>query len=504
MKAHDVSLYSVIKRNARLYKNRTVLISGRQEISYLEFLEKVDTLASGLQAIGLKRGERIGVLARNSLEFVYLLGAAARIGAILLPINWRLCREEVEYVILDGSPMVLFVDPEFRSTVSHLVSDAPTPIDWFSTRASSHEFRSFSELMGKNGIGPDVNCRQDDRCVIIHTAAIHGRPRGSIITHQGLLLTSLQLACSWNLSQEDVGVAMLPLFHVAGLLQLVSVMMAGGRSILFPGFDVDVAVKCVEEHQATVFFEFPPMLASMLDKAEEGGRDLSSLRHVLGIDHLDTVKRFEEITGATFWAAYGQSETSGLTSVAPCSEKPGSAGLPVQMAEVEVVDESGNILEPGELGEIVVRGPQVFEGYWNMEEDTRHTFRDGWHHTGDMGRIDEDGFLWFEGRALEKELIKTGGENVYPAEVEQVILEHPMVTGVAVIGVPDIQWGEAIKAICVLTPGSSLSEADLIEFVAGKIARFKKPKHVVYVNELPKTGDGRVDRERIKKNCGEA
>jgi long-chain acyl-CoA synthetase len=223
---------------------------------------------------------------------------------------------------------------------------------------------------------------------------------------------------------------------------------------------------------------------------------------VLGIDHTDTVKRFQDVTGGTFWAVYGQSETSGITTIGPYFDKPGSAGRPLQLVEVEIVNDSGKILEPGKSGEIVVRGPQVFKGYWNLQEDTNYTFRDGWHHTGDMGRIDEEGYLWFEGRTLEKELIKTGGENVYPSEVENVIRQHPMVKDVAVIGVPDPQWGEAIKAVCALNSGSSLSEANLIEFVAGRIARFKKPRHVVFVSEIPKTSHGSVDREKIKADYG--
>jgi len=504
MVIHDVSIYSIIKRNARLRKERTALISGPAAVSYHELLGKVDSLATGLQARGLKSGERIGVLAKNSLEYVYLYGAAARIGAILLPINWRLSYEEVKYVLSDGSPAVLFADPEFQDKAGPLISGVDSPITCFSTGDPYGDFRAFSELMEEGEATPVAKVGSDDRCVIIHTAAVQGRPRGAILTHRGVLLTSLELMYLWNLSPKDVNISMLPLFHIAGILQIVSVMMAGGCSIVLPGFDADIAVKCIEEHHVTVFFEFPPMLQSLLDKAQEDSRDLSCLRHVLGLDHPDTVKRFQDITGATFWAIYGQSETSGLTTAAPYFEKAGSAGVPLRLAEVEVVDDSGAILEPGRSGEIVVRGPQVFAGYWNLEEDTRYTLRDGWHHTGDMGRIDEQGYLWFEGRAPEKELIKPGGENVYPFEVENVILQHPKVKEVAVIGVPDPEWGEAIKAICALTPGSSLPEAELIQFVAGRIARFKKPKHVVYVDELPKTGDGRIDRGKIKTDHGHA
>jgi len=282
----------------------------------------------------------------------------------------------------------------------------------------------------------------------------------------------------------------------------LNVMQAGGSNILIPKFDVDLALKHIQEDKVTFFAEFPPMLQTLLEKTEEDNCDLSSLRHVAGLDQPDTVKRFEEMSGATFWSLYGQSETSGFVSLAPYFERPGSAGVPCCMAEVEIVDDYGNILETGKSGEIVIRGPMVFKGYWNLEKDNEYTFRDGWHHTGDKGHLDKDGYLWYAGRKAEKELIKPGGENVYPAEVEKAILEHPSVKESVVIGVPDSQWGEAIKAICVLKDGESVTEAEIIEFVAGRIARYKKPKYVVFVPDLPKTEGGIIDKERVKEDYG--
>lgn len=203
-------------------------------------------------------------------------------------------------------------------------------------------------------------------------------------------------------------------------------------------------------------------------------------------------------TKASFWTGYGQSETSGAFCFASYSERPGSAGIPGFLAETQIVDDYGNVLEDEKSGEIVVRGSLVFKGYWNLQEENEYIFRDGWHHTGDLGRIDEDGYLWFNGRSPTKELIKTGGENVYPVEVEKVILAHPMVEEVAVIGVPDTQWGEAIKAVCVLKQEASISETDLMDFVASRIACFKKPKYVVFVPRLPKKEGRMIDRNEVR------
>jgi len=492
-----------MKRNARLYKNNSAVVAMAEKISHIQLLEQTDRLAAGIHSLGVRNGDRIAVLGKNSLQYLYLYGAAARTGAIMLPINWRLSSEEIQYILSDGAPKVIFADPEFQESTIPFIEASQHSITCFSTGRKEGLFRDFNDLMARTQVSDTGYHGHDDSCLIIHTAAIHGRPRGAVITHQGILWASLCIHRLWNLGPKDINLSMLPFFHVAGILLVSAVMIDGGCSIVMPSFDVEAALKFIEKYNATVFAEFPPMLASLLDGAQKNGCNLSSLRHVMGIDHPDTVKRFEESTGATFWAAYGQSETSGLASIGRYFDKPGSAGTQLPFSEVEIEDESGNILGESQVGEIVVRGPQVFKGYWNLKDDTEYTFRNGWHHTGDLGRIDEEGYLWFEGRASEKELIKTGGENVYPSEVENVIRQHPMVKDVAVIGVPDPQWGEAIKAVCVLDSGSHLSEADLIEFVAHRIARFKKPRHVLYVSELPKTVSGTVDRQKIKDDYGQ-
>jgi acyl-CoA synthetase (AMP-forming)/AMP-acid ligase II len=229
------------------------------------------------------------------------------------------------------------------------------------------------------------------------------------------------------------------------------------------------------------------------------------LRVVSGIDVPETIARLRTTCPqATFWSAYGQTETSGSVSLAPFDERPGSAGRPTALNTVAVVDELDRPLPTGATGEIVVRGPMVFQGYWRCEADNAFTLRNGWHHTGDMGRVDAEGYLWYTGRSPAKELIKPGGENVYPAEVERAIMEHPSLAQVVVLGVPDVQWGEAVKAVCVLKAGCTLSAEELIEFVGGRIARYKKPKHVVFVSALPLGGADSIDRAAVKAAHGGA
>ena len=504
MGLHDYGIYQLIKRNARVLNDRIALISGDQKIGHRQFLEKVNRLACGLMGVGLKRGDRIGVLALNSLEYVYLYGAAAKIGAIMLPINWRLNSEEVEYAISAGSPKVIFVGSEFQAMVTSLLPKIGFIAKSYSIGPSDENFAAFTDLMEYGEICPECDVSSEDPYVIIYTAAIHGKPRGATLTHQNIIFSNLQSMYLWHLTKEDVHILMLPLFHLAALSIALCVIQAGGSNVILPKFDADLAVHHIQEDKVTIFAEFAPMLTNIMDKVQEGNYDLSSVRNVLGLDQTETIKRFEEISGATFWIGYGQTETSSQLSLGPYFERPGSTGPLAYISEVEIMDDFGNILETGELGEIVVRGPMVFKGYWNLPKENEYTFRDGWHHTGDIGRFDEDGYLWYEGRKADKELIKPGGENVYPAEVEKVILEHPLIVEVSVIGVPDRQWGEAIKAICVLRNGESLAEVELIEFVEERIARFKRPKYVEFVYDLPKTEDGSIDRQKVKVIHGKA
>jgi long-chain acyl-CoA synthetase len=305
-----------------------------------------------------------------------------------------------------------------------------------------------------------------------------------------------------GLREEDSYLHLLPLFHIADLALSFSVMHAGGKNVLMTKFDPQLSLQLIEKEKITTIGEFPPMLGMLLEKLEGKNYDISSLKHVSGIDHPSNIEKLKKKAKAEFWIGFGQSETTGMVTVCPHTEKPRSAGKEGPLATVKLVDDQDREVPSGTPGEICVRGPLVFQGYWNLEEDTRYTFRNGWHHTGDIGRMDENGYLWYVKRKAEKELIKPGGENVYPAEVEMVILEHLEVAEVSVIGVRDREWGEAVKAVCVLKPGSSLTPQGLIDFVASRIARFKKPKYVDFVPALPKASDGSIDREKVKTEYG--
>jgi long-chain acyl-CoA synthetase len=301
---------------------------------------------------------------------------------------------------------------------------------------------------------------------------------------------------------QDVHLLFLPLFHVGGLFMATTAFLAGARNLNMSKFDAGKAARVIGEKGVTFMMVFSPILASILEEHEKTGSNISSLRAVTGIDTPETIEKYQALTGGTFYSMYGQTETSGVATFGPYNDQPGAAGRMIPLAEVRLVDQYDRPVQVGQVGEITMRGPMVFKGYWNLPEDTDYTLRDGWHHTGDLGMLDENGFLWYKGRKAEKDLIKPGGENVYPSEVEKVILEHPAVERTVVFGVPDPKWKEGIKAVCQLKPGQSLEPQALIDFVGQRIARYKKPQYVEFVEDLPLLEDGSPDREKVKETYG--
>lgn len=505
MGLRDYTIYDFICRNAAVYPDNDCIVFNDRRLTHGQFRKKCDSLAAGLIGEGIREGDRIAVVAHNSDEFVILYGAAAKIGAIVVPVNWRFTRDEMAYVLRDASPSCVFAGPDYRQAVLDLKRE--TGIEKFFTiggGGAPEGFISFEDLYSdeKNAEIPEVD--GDSGFVIIHTAAVEGRPRGALLSQNNIFSINMHMMASEGFNADSCHACILPLFHIAGLGRMMAVMHAGGKNVILERFDPEKTLRLIESEKVTTFFNFAPILKRLVDKHHEigGGIDLSSITRIGGLDHPENLEQFSDIApNAQFASGFGQTEAMGVTW-APRRERPGSAGRPTVISRVALFDDNDNPVPAGEEGEICVRGPSVFLGYWGKDQDTARTFRNNWHHTGDTGRFDEQGYLWYCRRKAEKELIKPGGENVYPAEVENVIREHPAVLEVCVIGVPDRQWGEAIKAICVLKPGENADEKELIDFVASRIARYKKPGYVVFADSLPATKQGGIDREQVKKDYG--
>jgi len=500
----DFTFYDLIKRNAVCFKDRPAWfeVDDDRRLTFAEYRYMVDRAAKGLQDAGVAKGDRIGVYGKNSLEYFVLYGAAAAIGAIVLAINWRLSAEEVLYNLNDGEPVALFVDAEYQELIAAHRSRLPSIKNYFSLKPPLGGFTRFSTLMNNRADFQPAESADGDGLVIIHTAAVAGKPRGALLTHRNFISADVHIGLNLNLSAADVHLNILPLFHVGGLFMATAAFLAGALNINMSKFDAVRAVELIEQKKVSVLFDFAPILSSILAESEKSGRSIKSLQHVPGLESPDVIEKYQALTGGTFYCMYGQTETSAIVTMARYSEKPGSAGRPIQLMDVRLVNDQDDPVPVGEIGEIAAKGPMIFDGYWNLPEETAQAFRGGWHHTGDLGRFDEDGFLWYAGRKAEKELIKPGGENVYPAEVEKAILEHPAVAKTVVFGVPDPKWKEGIKAVCQLQPGQTLAAQELIKFVGSRIASYKKPQYVEFVAELPLLKNGEPDRARVKEMYG--
>ena len=502
MGLRDYSIYHLLRHNARTPGDAPAALVAGQAFSHQQFLDRVDRLAAGLAAHGMTKGDRVCILAQNSLEYLDLYGACAKTGVIAYPINWRLAAAEVGAVAALAEPQMLVVG------AGHLPQIEGLDLSRLRVKAivgpgSAPGFIPLAELY-QTPAAPDAEAQAggDDPFAIISTAAVAGLPRGAVITHNNLIWSGYQLIAALGLTAHDRHLAALPLFHIAGLALSLGVMQAGGANVILEAFDPARAAQLIDEHQATIMADFPPVLAMLLDARGKVSAHWQSLKHVVGLDAPDTVKRLYAETGAKFWTGFGQSETTGLVTLVRADEKPGSAGRPVALARVHCVNEAGEAVPVGEPGEIAVQGPMVFAGYWRDPDATDFAFRQGWHHTGDVGKFDAEGYLYYVGRKPEKELIKTGGENVYPAEVERVIQEMPEVAAVCVIGVPDPKWGEAVKAVVELVPGQTLTAEQVVAAVVSRIAAYKKPQRVDFVSKLPRQANGEIDRVAVKAAQG--
>jgi len=504
MGLYDFTIYDLIRRNAVAFAKMPAWleVDDGRTLTFAAVREAVDCLAAGLQHWGVKKGDRIGVLGKNSLEQFLLYGAAAAVGAVVLPINWRLSAEEVCFNLADGTPKLVFVDEEFQQTVEDNRAGLSFAEGFFNLRADRGGYDRFSGLDRDAAGFQAAAVGSSDGYVIIHTAAVGGRPRGAVLSHNNVICADMHLIYLFGTTPEDVHLNMLPMFHIAGLVMMFSSFHAGALNLNLSKFDAAKVVSLIEEKKASLTFDFSPILGSILEEAEKTGADISALRGVLGLEAPETIEKYQQTTGGTFYTMYGQTETSCLATLGRYSDRPGAAGRPIELCDVRLFDDYDRPVAAGQPGEICVRGPMVFSGYWNLPEDNARTFREGWHHTGDLGRFDEDGFLFYAGRKAEKELIKPGGENVYPAEVEKVILQHPAVAQTVVFGVPDPKWKEGIKAVCKLKEGETLTAESLIAFVGERIARYKKPSYVEFVDEMPAGKDGSPNREKVKERYG--
>lgn len=504
-------LGDIYTRCARLYPDRCAVVAGQRALNFQEVNERAIRLANALRECGLVHGDRVAILCANSLEYLECVGGVAKAALVLVPINCRLQPSEICLLLSDSGARLVFAGAEFIPTLEMIRSDLPALEHIVVVGSVEDALMPYQEFLehAPSGDIEDPAIEEDDLVALMYTAAVGGRPRGAMITHRSFVYQSVQVALMAGIGAQDVYLNMMPMFHTMDLSLALAFFHLGATNVVLEHFDPAIAATLIEQHRVSFLGEFAPMAAQILQAATKRDIDLSSVRRVFGLDSADTVRAYlQRYPGLMWLSGYGQTETHGVVtlgtigSIQELDQRPGIPGRPGPLNLVRVVDKDDNDVAAGETGEIVVRGPNVAVGYWGLPDVTSYVARNGWHHTGDLGRFDAGGYLWFVDRKPEKDLIKTGGENVYPEEVEHVLKEHPDVREVCVIGVADPEWSEAVKAVVVCKPTASLSASDLIDFCRRRIASYKKPKHVEFVQDLPKTADGPIDRQAVKNMYG--
>ncbi len=502
-----------IGRRENLTPDKVALIDtlhGGREITYREWSLSVNQTARFLgDRLGVGKGDRVAILAHNCVEYLDIWFAAGRIGAILQNLNWRLTVPELQELVNDGTPKLLIYGSEFQAQIDALRSQVPSVESFVALgERSAVGDEPFDAREGLSEIAlPEIELDWSDPWVICYTGGTTGTPKGAILSHRAVTANAVNTVVSWGLTPDDVAILNAPLFHTGGLNVFTAPLVYnGGTSIVCEGFDPDQVFDLIQDGFPTVFFGVPTMFVVLQEHPRWKDTDFSSMKLVISGGAPCPQRVFERFweRGVDFKTGYGLTEAGPNTFWLPPEDvqrKPGAVGFPLFHIDVKVVQRDGTECEPGEPGELVIRGPHVCEGYWNNPEATQEAIRDGWLHTGDLACRDQEGYYTIVGRL--KEMIISGGENVYPAEVESVMHAHPAVAEAALIGVPHAKWGEIGRAVVVIKPGADVSEQELVVFCRERLAAYKVPKSVVFAAELPKTGAGKVDKKALAEAYGE-
>ena len=500
-----------IQRHADRTPEKLALVDAHtgRELTYRELNERAGTFARYLlDELGLKRGDRLSLLAKNCAEYYEILFACSKSGVILNTLNWRLAVPELVYVLNDCQPRLLIYEAEFQETVDVLGETTAFEHRLVLGEIRQGEPHSYQDaLQGKPTAPPaDPRLAYDDIWSIMYTSGTTGRPKGAQVTYGNFFYNAVGMGQAIDLTSRDVNLNVLPTFHIGGLgLYACPTFHAGGTVVVMRSFDPGKFLALIEEYQVTAFLLVPSIYLMLEDYPAFEQYDLSSVRSwASGGSPLPAalVKRYAE-KGIIIQQGFGMTETGPtvfIISKQDAVRKAGSVGKPVLHTEVSIQDRQGRMLGPNQVGELCIRGGNVTTGYWNRPEATREALRGGWLHSGDAARYDEEGFYTIVDRW--KDMYISGGENVYPAEVESVIYQHPAVAEAAVIGVPHPRWQEVGQAVVVIKQEHSLNEEELIDFCRGKLAKYKIPHSVVFVEVLPRTAAGKVLKRKLQEENG--
>ncbi len=501
---------------------RTFISFEKEHYSFQAVAERVNRLANALSRLGISKGDRIAVFDVNCNEYVEAYYASARLGAIFVPLNYRAKEEELAYLLDNSQPVCLLAGSRYLDLVDSVRPQAASVKHFISIDVKHPKMAFYDELLASSSPeAPAVDVAEDDMTVLMYTAGTTGRPKGVSLRHSNFTAYVLQEVEPANPDVEERNLLCLPLYHIAGFQSMLTATYGGRTMIMMRQFEVKDWLEAVQNQKANRSLLVPTMLKQIIDDPDFPKYDLSSLKVVTygaaAMPFPVIEKAIRLMPDVRFVNAFGQTETAATLTVlgpedhqipasGPEREKKlerlkHSIGRPIPGVEMKIIDADGKLAAPGQLGEIVVRGPMIMSGYWGDAEKTARVLdKDGYLHTGDMGWMDSEGYVFLAGRG--DDMIKRGGEQISPEEVENVLYTHPKVKEVAVIGVPDLEWGQQPRAVVVCKEGQTCTAEELMEFCRQKLASFKRPRSVVFVDSLPRSAMGKILRKACREKWG--
>lgn len=508
---YPLNAADLLTGRAALTPDRTALVDVHAGVTYTyEALNtRANRLANWLCGLGVGKGDRVSILAHNCVHYVDLFYGLAKIGAVLTPLNWRLTARELSYIVGDCAPKVLICGPDCVGLLAEIRAELDLPLivgieDALIDGALPYE----AGVAAASDAEPErPPLTGEDICCILYTSGTTGRPKGAMIPHRQVLWNCINTVVSWGLGADDVSPVMTPMFHAGGLFVfLTPLFYVGGKIVLARSFDNEDSLALIQREGCTVVLGVPTLFQMWLNSPSFAAADFSRVRFFVSGGApcpVSLIEAWRAAKGGYLRQGYGLTEV-GVNCFTMTNEeserKTGSVGKPIFHSQMRIVDEDGGDVRRGQTGELVIRGPHVCAGYWDNPAATRQALRDGWFHTGDMARQDADGFFYMAGRY--KDMIISGGENVYAAEVETVFLEHPAVREAALIGLPDAKWGEVGLMVVVPREGQAATAEELIDFCRRRLARYKAPRRVVFANALPYSPYGKVMKAELRQQYG--
>jgi acyl-CoA synthetase (AMP-forming)/AMP-acid ligase II len=502
----DLSWLGVLEHHARRTPDKPIAVFGNDTATYAGIVDRAAVLASGLRARGVGAGDVVGLLSYNSVDFLTTIFAANHLGAIAMPVNWRLAAPELRFILDHSEARALVCDDALVDLANEALRDFPREVARICvSRSAVAGWEAFAEV-GRNDPRVDrAHVDADDVHRLMYTSGTTGRPKGVMITHANLAWKNFAHVTEFGFTADDVGLACGPLYHVGALDLVTTTMIAvGATTIIHRVFDAQQVVDEIERSRVTLVWTAPAMVRAILDVPGIETRDLSSVRVIIAGGEKMPIPFIERLRAtfpsAWFADAYGLTETvSGDTFLDREStvSKLGSVGRACQYLELDIWGEDGAPVAAGERGEVVLRGPKVFKGYWRDPDATAAAFEGGWFHTGDIGVCDEDGYVYIVDRL--KDMIVSGGENIASSEVERVLYEHDAVVETAVVGRPHERWGEVPVAFVVLNADASTTPDELIAHCQGQLAKYKVPKAVFFVDALPRNPSGKILKRDLRE-----